>query len=115
MGLDMSLKCQPPQSPDFNVLDLGFFNAIQSLQQQKKAETIEQLIQNVEDSFNELSSETLERVWITLMSCMEESLWVNGSNNYTIPHLKKGALLQNNELPRTMEVRTICTISRSVI
>jgi hypothetical protein len=104
MGLDVSLKCQPPQSPDFNVLDLGFFNAIQSLQQQKKAETIEQLIQHVEAAFNELSPETLEKVWITLMGCMEESLWVNGGNNYTIPHLKKDASLRNNQLPTSLEV-----------
>ncbi|XP_058725786.1 uncharacterized protein LOC131597088 [Vicia villosa] len=29
---DIRFTCQPPNSPDFNVLDLGFFSAIQSLQ-----------------------------------------------------------------------------------
>ncbi|KAF0700514.1 Aste57867_8953 [Aphanomyces stellatus] len=40
---------QPPNSPDFNVLDLGFF--IQSLQHQKKTQTIDDLIGAVENAF----------------------------------------------------------------
>ena len=31
-GFDIRLMCQPTNSPDLNVLDLGFFSAIQSLQ-----------------------------------------------------------------------------------
>ncbi|WCJ29059.1 hypothetical protein M5689_010721 [Euphorbia peplus] len=31
-GFDIRLMCQPPNSPDLNILDLGFFNGIQSLQ-----------------------------------------------------------------------------------
>ncbi|CAH9102271.1 unnamed protein product [Cuscuta epithymum] len=31
-GFDIHLTCQPTNSPDLNILDLGFFNAIQSLQ-----------------------------------------------------------------------------------
>jgi len=27
-GIDIWLKCQPPNSPDLNILDLGFFRAI---------------------------------------------------------------------------------------
>jgi hypothetical protein len=27
-GWNLKLKCQPPDSPDLNVLDLGFFNVI---------------------------------------------------------------------------------------
>ena len=30
-GWNISIKCQPPNSPDLNVLDLGFFRAIQAL------------------------------------------------------------------------------------
>ena len=32
-GFDIRLMCQPANSPDLNVLDLGFFNGIQSLQE----------------------------------------------------------------------------------
>lgn len=31
-GWDIRLVNQPPNSPDTNILDLGFFNSIQSLQ-----------------------------------------------------------------------------------
>jgi hypothetical protein len=41
---------QPPNSPDFNVLDLGYFNSIQSLQNQKFSRTIEDLVDAVESS-----------------------------------------------------------------
>ena len=40
-GFDMRLISQPPNSPDFNILDLGFFRAIQY---QKNAKTIQDLV-----------------------------------------------------------------------
>ena len=36
-GWKIQMMNQPPNSPDLNVLDLGFFNAIQSLQAHKVA------------------------------------------------------------------------------
>ena len=30
-GWDIRLTCQPPNSPDLNILDLGFFAALQSI------------------------------------------------------------------------------------
>ena len=36
-GYDIRLICQPPNSPDFNILDLGFFWAIQAIQYKKDA------------------------------------------------------------------------------
>ena len=50
-GWDIQLINQPPNSPDFNVLDLGFFASIQSLQQQEKMVKIDDLISAVEKSF----------------------------------------------------------------
>ncbi|ETV64949.1 hypothetical protein H257_18245 [Aphanomyces astaci] len=50
-GVDsIEVANQPPNSPDFNVLDLGFFNSIQSLQQQKVARSIGELIAAVEEA-----------------------------------------------------------------
>jgi hypothetical protein len=43
-GFDMRLVCQPANSPDFNVLDLGFFNSIQSIQYKTSAKTIDELV-----------------------------------------------------------------------
>ena len=38
---NINLSCQPPDSPAMNVLDLGFFRAIQSLQNQEAPSTVD--------------------------------------------------------------------------
>ncbi|GJN24999.1 hypothetical protein PR202_gb12781 [Eleusine coracana subsp. coracana] len=43
-GFDIQIKCQPPNSPDFNILDLGFFRAIQSIQYKKATKTVQDLV-----------------------------------------------------------------------
>ena len=43
-GFDIRLISQPPNSPDFNILDLGFFRAIQAIQYKKNAKTIQDLV-----------------------------------------------------------------------
>jgi hypothetical protein len=43
-GFDIRLNCQPPNSPNFNILDLGFFRAIQAIQYKKNAKRIEALV-----------------------------------------------------------------------
>ncbi|KAG3094513.1 hypothetical protein PC121_g2980 [Phytophthora cactorum] len=34
-GWTIQMRCQPPRSPDLNVLDLGYFSSIQALQYRK--------------------------------------------------------------------------------
>jgi hypothetical protein len=41
---DIRLIGQPPNSPDMNILDLGFFRAIQSIQYKKHGKTVEDLV-----------------------------------------------------------------------
>jgi len=53
-GIDMMLSNQPPNSPDFNVNDLRFFNAIQSLQNQQSPKNIDDLVECVEKAFAEM-------------------------------------------------------------
>jgi len=48
-GFDIRLICQPPNSPDFNILDLGFFRANQAIQYKKDAKTIKDLIPAVQE------------------------------------------------------------------
>jgi hypothetical protein len=43
-GFDIRLICQPPNSPDFNILDLGFFRVIQAIQYKKDAKIINDLV-----------------------------------------------------------------------
>ncbi|GJN31965.1 hypothetical protein PR202_gb20429 [Eleusine coracana subsp. coracana] len=48
-GFDIRLVCQPPNSPDFNILDLGFFRAIQSIQYKMAAKTVQDLVPIVQE------------------------------------------------------------------
>ncbi|KAK8556340.1 hypothetical protein V6N12_002747 [Hibiscus sabdariffa] len=98
-GFNFQLFFQPPNSPDLNVLDLGYFRAIQSLQHQESPTTIDELVRVVEKSFNDLSPESLNNVFLTLQSCMIEIMKVNGGNNYKLPHIGKQKMERNGELP----------------
>lgn len=99
-GFDIRLMCQPPSSPDMNVLDLGFFSAIQSLQHQACPKTVEDLLSAVRKAFDEYPSRKINHIFLTLQLCMQETMKVGGSNNYKIPHLKKEALEREGLLPK---------------
>ncbi|KAF0689915.1 Aste57867_18656 [Aphanomyces stellatus] len=86
---DIQLTAQPAMSPDFNVLDLGFFNVIQSLQYQSLTRTIEELVGAVEKAFIGLEWHVLEKTFMTLQNVMEESLKLGGDNSFLLPHLRK--------------------------
>ena len=53
-------------SPDSNVLDLSFFNLLQTLQLYKLATTFEELGDNVFVAFREYETAKLSDIWITL-------------------------------------------------
>jgi hypothetical protein len=96
------MTCQPPNSPDCNVLDLGFFAAIQSLQQRKRSNNIDELIASVLQAFEELSLESLDNVFLSLQAVMECILNHEGGNGFKLPHLGKEALRKQGKLPETL-------------
>jgi len=101
-GLTVSFVCQPAQSPDLNVLDLGYFSAIQALQQQRRTKTLEELVVAVEESFVERKREALENVFYTWAACMEQVMLNACGNQYKIPHLKKDQIRKElGHLPST--------------
>lgn len=102
INFPIRLECQPPNSPDTNVLDLGFFRSIQSLQHQKIANNIDQLIENVQESFQELDRHKLNYNFLTLQQCMIETIKVGGGNNYKMPHMGKERLEREGNLPETL-------------
>nr|GEV32856.1 transposase, Tc1-like protein [Tanacetum cinerariifolium] len=102
-GFDIRLRFQPPNSPDLNVLDLGFFWAIQSLQEQEVLETIDGLVHAVQASYERMPSCERNNVFLTLQTCMKEILKVQGSNNYQTPHIGKGRLERQGMLPLTID------------
>lgn len=80
---------QPANSPDLNILDLGFFDSIQSLQAETCARNEDELIAAVTEAYKNLNSNSLQYNFITLQSVMREILSHEGGNNYQIPHLDK--------------------------
>ncbi|TBU11490.1 DDE-like endonuclease [Hamiltosporidium tvaerminnensis] len=81
---NIKFKAQPANSPDLNVLDLGFFNSIQSLQHEASPHTIDELINCVQDAFYQLKANTLDNVFTTLEACMESIMLADGGNGYKI-------------------------------
>lgn len=103
-GWDISVESQPPNSPDFNILDLGFFAAIQSLQQEKAMTNIDELVTAVKEAFWEQEPHTLNSVWLSLQKCMEASMLKEGNNNYKLPHMSKRKLRSSGNLPENITV-----------
>lgn len=68
-GWNIQFKLQPPNSSDLNVLNLGFFNSVQWLYHEASSNTIDELIECVQDVFNKLEKNTLDNVLITLSKC----------------------------------------------
>lgn len=97
MELNDEFQDQPPRSSDHNVLDLGFYNAIQS-PQHKKVFEIDALIQTVSETFTKLEPSTLVKCFMTLQSVSYESVLKKGDNNYKIPHLIKDQQLRAGDL-----------------
>jgi len=102
-GWNIQLTCQPPNSPDMNVLDLGYFNALQSLQYQKPAKTIDELIANVNESWDQMPNETINKVFLSLQACMIEVMKHGGGNRYKLPHIGKDKLSRQGQLPLRLE------------
>jgi len=101
-GLDIRLMQQPANSLDMNVLDLGFFNSIQSLTDCGNPETIEDLIHNVEQEFKEYNEAILNRVFLSLQLCMKEVMKIGGGNRYKPPHMNKQRLEREGRLPHRL-------------
>ncbi|KAL7141990.1 hypothetical protein ABFS83_08G092000 [Erythranthe nasuta] len=98
-GFDIRLISQPPNSPYLNILDLGFFSAIKSLQYKEPAKTVDVLLAAVQRSFQAFPSTKSNRIFLTLQSCMIEIMKVKGSNKYKIPHIKKAMMERVGQLP----------------
>ncbi|RHY42109.1 hypothetical protein DYB30_006817 [Aphanomyces astaci] len=90
-GWTFVVQRQPPNSPDLNVLDLGYFASIQSLQNKVVSHSIDDVIQSTLAFFEALSSEKLENVFHTFQAVMRLVLEHNGSNHFPLSHLKKDA------------------------
>jgi hypothetical protein len=95
---------QPPNSPDMNVLDLCFFRSLQSLTDNRAPTTIKELIDNVEEEYNNYEVDKLARSFLTLQACMIEIMKEGGGIGYKIPHIHKDRLEAEGKLPSTLSI-----------
>lgn len=71
---------QPPNSPDMNLLDLGFFSSIQSLTDCRNPTNIDDLIHGMEEEFDGYEVYKVNRVFLSLQMCMLEVMRIRGEN-----------------------------------
>ena len=100
----IKLVTQPPNSPDLNLNDLGFFNSLQSTYYQTCPTNAMELIQMVEETYQAYPAHKINRIWLTLQSCMNEIIKSDGGNQYKIPHMGKEQLEREGRLPEALEV-----------
>jgi hypothetical protein len=101
-GLDIRLLNQPVNSPDLNCLDLGFFSSPQSLTDRISSRNMDDLIWNVTTEYENYNPVILNRVFLTLQSCMIQVLKDKGGNKYKIPHMNKERLEVQGMLPKAL-------------
>ncbi|ETV69520.1 hypothetical protein H257_14882 [Aphanomyces astaci] len=94
----------PPNSPDTNVLDLGFFAAVQSLQTASQQRTIDELVGHMANSFEEYPLERLNHTIVKLQGCLAETMKLFGDNAYKVPHVSKGKQERKGLLPQNVSM-----------
>ena len=101
--IDVKLYTQTPNSPDMNLLDLWFFRAIQSFNDASPKNEAE-LIQSVQDAYENYLRHKLNRTWLTLQSCFNQIIQHHGDNNYSIEHISKATLEWQGQLLDVLDV-----------
>ena len=103
IGLNLTVFTQSPNLPDTNILNLGFFRAIQSFNNDCPANE-EELIKSVEKIHGEYPMCKLNYVWLTLQSCLNMIIENDGGNDYKILHMGKESLERRGLLPGVLDV-----------
>jgi hypothetical protein len=97
---NIKLETQPAKSPDFNVLDLSLFRALQSHQWRSGfVNTFDELVVQVLRAYETFEPRKLDFAFITLQHCMDAVLEIHGDNNYSIRHIGKDSMLAAGTLP----------------
>lgn len=103
--IELTLQDQPAQSPDCNVLDLGFFASLQAYHHKRPpANNIDGLVDNVMACWEQYDPMLLNRTFITHQAVCNLILEHGGDNDYKLPHLGKAALERQGALPKQLRV-----------
>lgn len=90
---------QPANSPDMNALDLGLFSSLQSMSDRLVSNNLDELINNVQHEYHAYDADKINRIFLTLQSCLIEVMKIGGGNDYKIPHMYKDGLERTGNLP----------------
>ena len=90
--------CQPANSPETNVLDLGFFRALQAGQIKMDAKTVDDIVANVSAAGAAVPYETLLNNFRTLQLVLIKILRHDGGNDFKLPHIGKAKLERMGQL-----------------
>jgi len=101
-GVDIKIYSQPPNSPDLNVLDLGFFNSLQSMVAKEGTRNKQVLIETVKNKFDNYPYSKINRVFLSLQMAMQEIILCNGGNDYRLTHMSKTQLERHGNLPMSI-------------
>ncbi|GMF32362.1 unnamed protein product [Phytophthora fragariaefolia] len=91
-GWNIHMFSQPANSPDLNVLDLGFFASIQAIRIEKPIYGIDKLVAVVVDAYDKMHYTMVDAIFLTLQNVMICILRAEGGNEYKFPHLGKQRL-----------------------
>lgn len=103
---NIQLVSQPSNSPDFNILDLGFFPAIQSLDYDENMRTVEDIVRCTKSTVKNVSSDALEDKFLSLRKHLEASMADMGGNKFKEPHMKKKKRRDQGEIIDELPCRT---------
>jgi hypothetical protein len=109
--LDVQLRCQPPNSPDLNCLNLSLFTAIQARQRLRALRTLDELIGAVTDVYWELPPATINKAFLSLQGSMDSCIKDLGGNAFKPQHMGKDKLAREGRLP----VRLHCSPETAAI
>ncbi|ETP26386.1 hypothetical protein, variant 3 [Phytophthora nicotianae CJ01A1] len=80
---------QPPRPPDMNVLDVGSFHSLQSLQYKTPTFPTDGQIAAVKAAFAKISVYTLDKCFLTLQKLVGKIIACKGGKNYSLPRVRK--------------------------
>ena len=112
-GPKVRLHYQPPNSPDLNVLDLGFFTKLwikihKILKNNDQTPTVDDAWEAAEAAWESIPSLDIEILFRTLDSRMKQVIECNGRNDMPIPHGRiRGKVLVEDNALKNMDISLI--------
>ena len=101
-GINSKLYMQAANSPDIDLLDLGFFRAIQSFNNAKLEK--EELIQAVSTTYESYLWNKINHTWLTLQCCFNQIIMHQRDDDYNSDHASKEKLEYIGQLLDVMDV-----------